>query len=726
VKRLSVLLILFAVLAAPAQSDQALPSSANHEKIQDFSFLHVSDSHVSPFFEMPKDYSKLRSYGCIRTLKDLNEVHMEPYTLIAPKPSFIIHSGDIFEFSAPGVSWDVNRRYYEGVDIPIYYIAGNHDNTWVSIASDLRTLYGGLNYSFDYGGCHFIGLNSATIQEPIQSFDEVAVNFLKEDLDKIDPSTPVFMYFHHPLYTSSFASNYDCDRILDCVRDHNVVLVMDGHGHSAVKHNYPGVDGVEGGSTFTKKDPSKGGFNIVSIQDNQLYVAYKKSDKESATKGLLKKEIKDKSDYIKIALVSPKEDEVFTNGNIELKVLASSALRGSSQAIYELNDEPKGELSRTGMFFSAQPNTEDLCNGAHFIRVHFTIDGKDYQKSVPFFLDQPGRETMGTAKWRYKMKGSSQSTPLVFDHTVYVGSNDGLLYAIDEQSGKLKWTFDAGAEILSSPVGYKNLILFGAGSARFYALTTAGRAQWTHDSEAPIYSSPVVDEAGIVYFGNNKAELTAIDADTGKVLWIHQDAKFSVESKPFVSDKAVYFGAWDGYLYAVDKKSGNTIWRQPGPKNLELKRTITYYGPADNGPLATRNKVYIADRGYVAGVYLPDGTYEKTISKKCSAIGFSEDKKSLYLRGTSQPLTKIDLDGNVLWESSEVLGRFPVSPLEKDGKVFVCSNRGRFSALDARSGKVLWQYQVTPKLYVMSGPSVHEGVVFTTGMDGYITAFSKN
>ena len=77
--------------------------------------------------------------------------------------------------------------------------------------------------------------------------------------------------------------------------------------------------------------------------------------------------------------------------------------------------------------------------------------------------------------------------------------------------------------------------------------------------------------------------------------------------------------------------------------------------------------------------------------------------------------------GNLLrcWEES-------LTPLEKDRKVFVCNNTGMFIAIDAETGKVLWRYRVTPKLYVMSGLSVNDGVVYTTGMDGYITAFSKN
>ena len=150
-RKLLSLLILFTVFEVHDLYGQKNTSGLTHQKIKDFSFLHVSDTHVSPFFQMPEDFSKLRSYVCIRTIKDLKEVYMEPYHITAPRPSLIIVSGDICEFSVPGVTWDVNRKYYEGIDMPVYFIAGNHDNTWVSAASKSSAIASGLNSIRSHG-----------------------------------------------------------------------------------------------------------------------------------------------------------------------------------------------------------------------------------------------------------------------------------------------------------------------------------------------------------------------------------------------------------------------------------------------------------------------------------------------------------------------------------------------------------------------------------------------
>ena len=127
----------------------------------------------------------------------------------------------------------------------------------------------------------------------------------------------------------------------------------------------------------------------------------------------------------------------------------------------------------------------------------------------------------------------------------------------------------------------------------------------------------------------------------------------------------------------------------------------------------------------MAGEYTPDGTYVKEISTGCSAIGLAENGQALYLRGLESPLKKIGLDGRLLWESSVVAGRIPVSPMEVDQTVYICTNSGRLSALDAATGQGKWEYQVSPQLYVMSGVGVNKGVVFTSGLDGFVTAIHK-
>ena len=69
------------------------------------------------------------------------------------------------------------------------------------------------------------------------------------------------------------------------------------------------------------------------------------------------------------------------------------------------------------------------------------------------------------------------------------------------------------------------------------------------------------------------------------------------------------------------------------------------------------------------------------------------------------------------------LGRFPIPPTEQAGRVYVCSNRGLLTVLDAAAGRILWTYQVTPRLHVMAAVAVDDqGTVYTADMDGVLTA----
>ncbi len=717
-----IICMLFTGLYVQAEPS-ATPATGKQETISDFSFLQMTDSHISPFFSMPSDFSKLRSYSCVRAIKDVGACELQGYGVQAPAPSFIIHTGDLTEFGIPGVVEEVIAKYFEGYTLPIYFQAGNHDNTWVASMQLLRDLYGGTNYSFDYGGCHFVGLNSASIQEPVPSIGEEVIGSLKVDLQNVHSNTPVFVYLHHPLDSGEFCSSYDTGRLLDTLRSHNVVLILDGHGHSVVHQDFSGIDGVMGGATFTKKDPTNGGFNVLYIKDNVLYVEYKEVGEADSAKPLLKKRIPSSYHYPTIQFKSPEDKQVVQGESLNIEATIEETGFPWAKARYNIDDEHKGEMTLSGRTARVSIKTNTLCNGAHFICVEFeNISQKTFKKHATFYVENPS-PTMGTSQWRFQMTGSSKATPLVNKGTVYVGAQDGLFYALDEKTGALKWSVNTEAEILSSAAVYNDLILCGAGNGLFFALTPEGKVSWFVKRDYPVYSSPVVDEKGVVYFGTNNAELVALDAANGDQRWVNSDARFSIESQPFVTNRHVYFGAWDGYVYCVDKETGETLWKQAGPRNRE--RVITYYGPADNGPVVSGDTLFIADRGYKAARYsASDGSFLGKVSESCSGVALSEDRQAVYLRGVSDPLKKISLDGKEIWSCSIVPGRMPVSPTEKDGILYVCTNSGRLHAFDAKTGTEKWQYQVTPQLYVMSAVTVNDGVVFTTGMDGVVTAVS--
>src|ERR1700748_2215573 len=62
-----------------------------------------------------------------------------------------------------------------------------------------------------------------------------------------------------------------------------------------------------------------------------------------------------------------------------------------------------------------------------------------------------GAAGLKSIKWSFHTHGEVISSPAVVNGVVYVGSDDGNLYAIDQQTGSQKWKFQTGARITSSP-----------------------------------------------------------------------------------------------------------------------------------------------------------------------------------------------------------------------------------------------------------------------------------
>ena len=66
------------------------------------------------------------------------------------------------------------------------------------------------------------------------------------------------------------------------------------------------------------------------------------------------------------------------------------------------------------------------------------------------------------------------SSPTVLDGVVYVGSEDGNVYAADAATGALRWSYQTGAGVHSSPTVLDGVVYIGSGDSYLYALDASG------------------------------------------------------------------------------------------------------------------------------------------------------------------------------------------------------------------------------------------------------------
>ena len=81
-----------------------------------------------------------------------------------------------------------------------------------------------------------------------------------------------------------------------------------------------------------------------------------------------------------------------------------------------------------------------------------------------------------TLLWAYPTQDAIESTAAIYEGTVYVGSLDGQLYALDLHTGALVWQYQADGEIKSSPTIADSTIYFGDEVGIFHAVAIQKRS----------------------------------------------------------------------------------------------------------------------------------------------------------------------------------------------------------------------------------------------------------
>ncbi len=675
----------------------AAPSPA----VDNFSFIHTSDQHVP--------YSN--TLDVMREVVNLDEVPITPYDITAPKPSFAISTGDCTEFGGGNGWWEQYIGVFQEANRPHYHVPGNHDNTWDSLRPRIAALYGAPYYSFDHGGVHFVGLDTASPQDPRPCIGREELLWLAEDLKGVDPAAPIILFYHHGL-TKEYASKYDRYRLYDLLRGHNVLVHLVGHGHGIRHSQEEGFDFSMGGSTYG----DNAGCAILDIRDGVVRIAYRKSGEDAANTPILEKPIGGAPEYPRTTIAEPKPGSVHA-GAVRFKGAIDGDYEGAQVL---LDDENVFPLELEGQRFAGRIDLSPEQAGAHFYRVCFReADGTVVWKAGDFVADTHRQVRVA---WRAMLGGSSKSTPAFLGDLVLVGANDGRLYALDGRSGKVRWTVQTGGDVLGGPLVRGEKAYVGSADGKLYEVTAKGSVARTFDAGAPIYSSPAAAKDAVVV-ATSAGTVHAVSLDTFEEKWRSDAPEYAIEDTLFVTDDLVCFGAWDTFIYALDADTGDLRWKCAASGTVEggAKR---YYSPADCGPIVCGNRLYIADRKYHLSV-VDTSTGELVASREgISGTGISEDGRAVYLRGTKGGLTKLDEAGSELWTADVPLGYIAAAPVERDGVVYSVSTLGTVSAVDAASGEVLWMMDVLPGFYAMADPAIREGIVYVAGMDGSVTALA--
>jgi outer membrane protein assembly factor BamB len=152
------------------------------------------------------------------------------------------------------------------------------------------------------------------------------------------------------------------------------------------------------------------------------------------------------------------------------------------------------------------------------------------------------------------------SSPASDGNVLVFGCDDGSLFCLSLDDGKLLWRTETGKSIFASPSISDGKVFFGSQDEEFYALNiNDGKVAWKQHLGSNIFSSQAVDERH-VFVGTSGGELFCFEKTSGKIIW-KEKVQSSISCAPLVSGDVVYVGSLDRNLYAFDTKDGSVLWK---------------------------------------------------------------------------------------------------------------------------------------------------------------------
>ncbi|MFZ9596359.1 MAG: PQQ-binding-like beta-propeller repeat protein [Bdellovibrionia bacterium] len=288
----------------------------------------------------------------------------------------------------------------------------------------------------------------------------------------------------------------------------------------------------------------------------------------------------------------------------------------------------------------------------------------------------------GTPNWRFKISNDADSlidssaVLLPESRQVIVPGGDGTLYALNQDTGQLNWTFRATHDSSSSKkrtalgqvpgevvdsfeghvqVGPDGTLYAGSDNGKLYALDAKGNLLWKFQTGLMIWSSPAISaRSEWMAFGSLDGKLYLLDPKTGTPLTRPWSADGEIKSSPAIHEQnQLLFGTSNGTLYSLK------VEQDPKTGAFGLKKNWAY---------SVGQEIYSSP------------------ALHSGHIVFGSINGNLYA---------LNSQGELLW-TFHAYSRILSSPLiTEDGVVLFGAKNGKLYALDLQTGERIWSYQTT-------------------------------
>lgn len=610
--------------------------------LADFTFVHASDTH----FGVGKNH-------------EIDAEFFREISALDPRPAFVINTGDVCEIGSDE-EYDLYREAIKHLQMPIYNAPGNHDVRWNPRGKEGFTLGVGqpLYQSWDHENVHFVTLDSTVLLNHWGHISQKQLDWLAEDLKKVGPEKPVVIAFHHWIGREAIQVDNEL-ALLKVVEPYNVVLWLQGHGHSDIKWSIRGVPAM------MQKGLYQGSYSVVTVTDEKMSVRRRSwADQRRRANEL----VRDKS----VPTTQQVEwEDVFTH--IPLR--------------------PRGKTAIAAATTRPAPAPSSTKRPAWEVNIHGEVQSRIAIDDGRLFVPSMGGDLVaievadGREAFRVTTGDSVYSSPHAQDGMVYFGSADHHVYAADAKTGSVKWKQKTGGAVLAGPNVAGGVVCVGSTDTKIYGLDAAtGSVRWNVQGHN-MYQSKVATDGQHFFVGGWDNRFRCIDAETGREIWalkLGKSARSNVFSafspaiaSPTVGEGIVYVSTNDGILHGLEIATGKEIWR------------IDWQKMGYSSPLYRDGKIYCAlsDEGKVFCADAKTGSFiwEADAGSVIYDSSFCYGGGNVFIVTVSGTVNAFDAaSGKRVWQHKLAPGHVLASPAADDRCVYVGSMNGNITALPVK------------------------------------------
>lgn len=333
----------------------------------------------------------------------------------------------------------------------------------------------------------------------------------------------------------------------------------------------------------------------------------------------------------------------------------------------------------------------------------------------------------------------SRISPVIAYDKLFTTSREGDVAALDPKTGDEIWSVDLSdidnqtgffesskpALISGGPVAGISKIFLGSENGKIYALDAeTGKLEWQSSIKGEVLAAPAID-SGVLVVNSSSGVMKAYNASTGEELWkIDQDTPALTLrgiSAPAISSGGVFIGTPDGNLSVYILENGQQGWTVPVGEpsgSTEFERVID----VDSSPVIYGDKVYsISSRGNLVAVELRTGQIAWK-RKYSSYTDLLVSANNIFLTDVKGHVYAVDrLNGTEKWSQLALTNRDVTGPAEVSDYIIVGDYEGYLHWLDSSTGEIVARHELDSS-GIHVAPIVQDGVIYSQARNGDLQA----